>query len=159
VVFVTAYEEHAVRAFEVEAVDDLLKPFDDQRFQQALSRAKERLWLHRAALATQLAAGQTPSRPPQPAQMLALRDGTRATFLRLDEIDWIEAQDNYVEIHAGAETWLHRETLRELEGGSMRGASCASIDPPSCSSTASASFAPCPGETVRWCCASAPSCA
>jgi two-component system LytT family response regulator len=48
--------------------------------------------------------------------MLALRDGTRATFLRLDEIGWIEAQDNYVEIHAGAETWLHRETLRELEG-------------------------------------------
>jgi two-component system LytT family response regulator len=116
VVFVTAYDEHAVRAFEVEAVDYLLKPFDDQRFQQALSRAKERLWLHRAALATQLAAGQTPARPPQPAQMLALRDGTRSTFLRLDEIDWIEAQDNYVEIHAGAETWLHRETLRELEG-------------------------------------------
>ncbi|HEY2031322.1 MAG TPA: LytTR family DNA-binding domain-containing protein [Myxococcales bacterium] len=98
VVFVTASEEHAVRAFDVAAVDYLLKPFDDHRFQLAVSRARDRL---------QLGADVPDGR-------LALRDGARATFLRLDEIDWIEAQDYYVEVHAGAQTWLHRETLQDL---------------------------------------------
>ncbi|HEX4383714.1 MAG TPA: LytTR family DNA-binding domain-containing protein [Myxococcales bacterium] len=113
-VFVTAYEAHAVHAFEVEAVDYLLKPFDDQRFHLAVSRAKERLRFLRAnALAQQLT--QAYSSAPHPEQTLALRDGARATFLRLDEIDWIEAQDYYVEIHAGKATYLHREPMRDFE--------------------------------------------
>jgi len=117
VVFVTAYDQHAVRAFEVEAVDYLLKPFDDQRFAQALARALERLRLHGAQkLARQLADTLSPGgQPAHDARTLTLRDGARTTFLREDEIDWIEAQDYYVEIHAGGAAHLHRETLRELE--------------------------------------------
>jgi two-component system, LytTR family, response regulator len=117
VVFVTAYDQHAVRAFEVEAVDYLLKPFDDQRFAQALARALERLRLHGAQkLARKLADTLAPSgQPPPDARTLTLRDGARTTFLREEEIDWIEAQDYYVEIHAGGAAHLHRETLRDLE--------------------------------------------
>jgi two-component system LytT family response regulator len=117
VVFVTASEQHAVRAFEVEAVDYLLKPFDDHRFAQALARAMERLRVHGAQkLARQLADSLAPGQPQQEARTLTLRDGARATFLREDEIDWIEAQDYCVEIHAGGAAHLHRESLRELEG-------------------------------------------
>ncbi|HET9753736.1 MAG TPA: LytTR family DNA-binding domain-containing protein [Myxococcales bacterium] len=114
VVFVTAYDHHAVRAFEVQAVDYLLKPFDDQRFAQALERAKERLRQGKAqALAEQLARTLAPEAPA--ARTLTLKDGARAVFLREDEIDWVEAQDYYVEIHAGSATHLHRETLHDME--------------------------------------------
>jgi len=117
VVFVTAYERHAVRAFDVEAVDYLLKPFDDQRFAQALARAKEHVRQGRAkSLAQQLAAVLAPpARTPAPPRTLLLKDGARSMFLREDEIDWIEAQDYYVEIHAGSTAHLHREPLRDLE--------------------------------------------
>src|SRR5438270_1432085 len=102
VIFVTAYDHHAVRAFDVAAVDYLLKPFDDQRFAQALARAADRLRVQGAQkLARQLADSLAPEAAPLPsARTLTLRDGARATFLREDEIDWIEAQDYYVEIHA-----------------------------------------------------------
>jgi two-component system LytT family response regulator len=115
VVFVTAHDQHAVRAFEVQAVDYLLKPFDDERFAQALERARQRLRQGKAqALAEQLA--QTFARVPDAApRTLTLKDGARAVFLREDEIDWIEAQDYYVEIHAGSAAHLHRETLQDLE--------------------------------------------
>ena len=111
VVFVTAYEQHAVRAFDVEAVDYLLKPFDDQRFAQALARAKAHVRQCRAkSLAQQLAAALAPpARAPAPPRTLLLKDGARSTFLREDEIDWIE------EIHAGSTAHLHREPLRDLE--------------------------------------------
>jgi len=117
VVFVTAYDQHAVRAFEVEAVDYLLKPFDDQRFSQALARAKDRIRQGRArSLAEQLAKTLAPgAAPPASARTLLLKDGARAVFLREDEIDWIEAQDYYVEIHARGVAHLHREPLRDLE--------------------------------------------
>ena len=117
VVFVTAYDQHAVRAFDVEAVDYLLKPFDDQRFAQALGRAKDRVRQSRAkSLAEQLAATLAPgARPAGPPRTLLLKDGARTMFLREDEIDWIEAQDYYVEIHAGGAAHLHREPLRDLE--------------------------------------------
>ena len=117
VVFVTAFDQHAVRAFDVEAVDYLLKPFDDQRFTQALGRAKERIRQDRArTLAEQLAATLAPgSRPAAAPRTLLLKDGARSMFLREDEIDWIEAQDYYVEVHAGGVAHLHREPLRDLE--------------------------------------------
>jgi two-component system LytT family response regulator len=115
VVFVTAYDQHAVRAFEVEAVDYLLKPFDDERFAQALSRAKERIRQGRAkSLAQELAKTLAPA-PPASARTLLLKDGARSVFLREDEIDWIEAQDYYVEVHAGGVAHLHREPLRDLQ--------------------------------------------
>jgi two-component system, LytTR family, response regulator len=116
VVFVTAYDQHAVKAFDVEAVDYLLKPFDDQRFAQALARAKERVRQGRAkSLAQELAATLAPSPPAAPPRVLLLKDGARSMFLREDEIDWIEAQDYYVEIHAAGTAHLHREPLRDLE--------------------------------------------
>src|SRR4051812_18131737 len=104
VVFVTAYDQHAVRAFDVEAVDYLLKPFDDQRFTQALARAKDRVRQERAkSLAQELAETLAPgARGADAPRTLLLKDGARSMFLREDEIDWIEAQDYYVEIHAGA---------------------------------------------------------
>lgn len=115
VVFVTAYDQHAVRAFDVEAVDYLLKPFDDQRFAQALARGKERVRQERAkSLAQQLARTLAPS-AAAPGRTLTLRDGARSLFLPEEEIDWIEAQDYYVEIHAGGVAHLHREPLRDLE--------------------------------------------
>jgi two-component system LytT family response regulator len=103
VIIVTAYDRHAVRAFEVEAVDYLLKPFDDRRFAQALARAMERLHAPK------------PRASAPPARTLTLQDGARATFLREDEIDWIEAQDYCVEIHAAGVSHLHREPLSKLE--------------------------------------------
>jgi two-component system LytT family response regulator len=117
VVFVTAFDHHALRAFEVDAIDYLLKPFDDARFAQALLRGKERVRQHRAQrLAAQLAETLAPGAPQAArARTLTLRDGVRTTVLPEDEIDWIEAQDYYVEIHAGGVSHLHRETLRELE--------------------------------------------
>ncbi len=117
VVFVTAYDQHAVRAFEVEAVDYLLKPFDDQRFAQALARAKERIRQERAKpLAEELARTLAPpSAPAASPRTLLLKDGARSVHRREAEIDWIEAQDYYVEIHAGGTAHLHREPLRDLE--------------------------------------------
>jgi two-component system, LytTR family, response regulator len=115
VVFVTAYDQHAVHAFDVEAVDYLLKPFDDQRFAQALARAKERVRQDRAkSLAEQIALSPA-IRVPGPTRTLLLKDGARSMFLREDEIDWIEAQDYYVEVHAAGTAHLHREPLRDLE--------------------------------------------
>jgi two-component system LytT family response regulator len=117
VVFVTAYDRHAVHAFDVEAVDYLLKPFDDQRFALALARAKERARQHRTkTLAQALAPTLAPSvRVIGAPRTVLVKDGARSMFLREDEIDWIEAQDYYVEIHAAGAAHLHREPLRDLE--------------------------------------------
>lgn len=125
VVFVTAYDRYALRAFEVHALDYLLKPFDDDRFFEALRRAKSHLQLAkveelRRELMSLLAdvegprpAVVAPASPP--TERLAIKDGSRVVFLRADEIDWIEAADYYVQIHAGPKSYLHRETMQSLE--------------------------------------------
>jgi two-component system LytT family response regulator len=100
VVFVTAYDAYALRAFETGALDYLLKPFDAARFGRALRRAKERL---PAKLA-----------PAQP-QVLAVKNGGGVTFVKLSEIVWIEAADYYVRLHTAAATHLLRRTMSELE--------------------------------------------
>jgi two-component system LytT family response regulator len=109
VLFVTAYEEHALRAFEVQAVDYLLKPFSEARFAQAMERAKERarsqvedervLRLLRALRRT---------------ERIVVRDGGRVAFVPVDELDWARAAGNYVELHARGATHLLRETLTAL---------------------------------------------
>lgn len=123
VIFVTAYDRYALQAFEVHALDYLLKPFDDERFADAVRRAKSHLQLARAwdlrqQLLSLLADVQTPQPAPEKSSdsdRLAIKDGPRVVFLRFDEIDWIEAADYYVQIHAGGKSYLHRETMMSLE--------------------------------------------
>jgi two-component system LytT family response regulator len=127
VVFVTAYDEYAVRAFDVHALDYLVKPVSEERLALALERARSR---HRLQSMTQLAEqiraaqGELPAATaataaPAPAaatrQQLAIRDGQRVVFVSVDEIDWIEAASYYVEIHTGGRAYLHRETMQHLE--------------------------------------------
>ena len=116
VVFVTAYDRYALKAFEVHAVDYLLKPFDDERFLDALRRAKQRLREERAgelesrllSLLEQKRGGVRPAR-------LAIREVGRVVFLPIEEIDWIESADYYVQLHVGTKSYLHRETMQSLE--------------------------------------------
>lgn len=128
VVFVTAYDEHALRAFELHAVDYLLKPFDDERFTTALHRAKARIERgHLAGLSRQLlsllrdaqaAPEQPPARladaAPPATDRLAIRSGDRIAIVKVEDIDWIEGAGVYAKLHVGAKTHLLRETLTNL---------------------------------------------
>jgi two-component system LytT family response regulator len=117
VIFVTAYDQYAVRAFDVHAVDYLLKPFDSERFVTALSRAKEHisgqrngeLDQHILALLDELKAES------KYLERLIVKNGGRVSFLDVDDIDWIEAEGNYVSIHIGKKAHLLRETFSHLE--------------------------------------------
>lgn len=117
VIFTTAYDEYAVRAFEVHAVDYLLKPFDEERFRTALERARQRIREgRREDDEARLARWIDTARPgPAHLQRILVRRGDTAVLLRVDEIDWIEAADNYVRIHAGGEAHLVRGTLTGYE--------------------------------------------
>jgi two-component system LytT family response regulator len=98
-VFVTAYDQYALQAFEAGALDYLLKPFDDARFALALKRAKQRI------------AQGRPSR----VERLAIKNAGEMVFLKVAEIDWIEAADYYVCLHVGARTHLLRRSMAEVE--------------------------------------------
>jgi len=102
VIFVTAYDEYAIRAFEAGALDYLLKPFDDARFGRALNRAKDRL------------AHSVPQRP-RPVERLVVKSRGRVLFLDVSEVDWIEAASYYACLHVGSDTHILRRTLSELE--------------------------------------------
>ena len=114
VIFATAFDRHALRAFEVHAIDYLLKPFDRARFAAALDRARVELARGEAAAPRLLAMlkGLSAHRPG--ARRLVVRDGGRVFFLPVDEVDWIEAAGNYVRLHAGAVQHLVRETMKSL---------------------------------------------
>jgi two-component system LytT family response regulator len=118
VVFVTAYDEYALRAFEVHAIDYLLKPFGRDRFQQTLQHAREHLERRRAGdLGRRLLALVQDLKPePQKLDRLVVKSGGRVFFLRTDDIDWIEAAGNYVRLHLGEESHLFRETMNNMEG-------------------------------------------
>ena len=117
VVFVTAYDRYALQAFEVHAVDYLLKPFDRERFCSALNHAKshieryatENLKEQLQALLEDRHVGR------KPLERLVVKSAGRIFFLGVAEIDWIEAADNYVELHAGKRSHLVRQTLNHLE--------------------------------------------
>ena len=117
VIFVTAYDQHALRAFQVRALDYLLKPFDRERFQEALQRA--RLHIQRdetGDLGRRLMALVKDLRRDQPkTDRLVVKSGGRLFFLRTDEIDWIEASGNYVRLHVGPTSHLLRETMNSIE--------------------------------------------
>lgn len=118
VVFVTAYDEYALRAFEVHALDYLLKPFGKDRFQETLKHAREHLERRRAGdLGRRLLALVHDLKPEQQRfDRLVVKSGGRVFFLRTDEIDWIEAAGNYVRLHLGEESHLFRETMNGMEG-------------------------------------------
>jgi two-component system LytT family response regulator len=118
VVFVTAYDEYALRAFEVHALDYLLKPFGKDRFQETLKHAREALDRRRAGdLGRRLLALVHDIKPGQQERLdrLVVKSGGRVFFLRTDEIDWIEAAGNYVRLHLGEEAHLFRETMNHME--------------------------------------------
>ncbi len=117
VIFVTAHDQFALKAFEVHAVDYLLKPFDRDRFQTALRRALDKLKRDEPrALHQQLSALLADLKgEPKHLERLAIKSVGRVVFLKIDEVDWIEAADNYVELHVGTESHLHRETMSSLE--------------------------------------------
>jgi two-component system, LytTR family, response regulator len=102
VIFVTAYDVYALRAFEAGALDYLLKPFDDARFHRALARAKEK---HARYASTQRRA----------ISRIAVKSRNQTLFIDVADIDWIEAASYYACIHVGADTHILRRTLQELE--------------------------------------------
>jgi len=102
IIFVTAYDEYALRAFEAGALDYLLKPFDDARFGRALSRAKEKL------------AHYLPPQPRAP-ERLVVRSRGQVLFVSVADIDWIEAAGYYACLHVGSDTHILRRSLSELE--------------------------------------------
>lgn len=114
-VFVTAYDEYAVRAFEVQAIDYLLKPFGRQRFQSALARARKQLERDRQGeLAERLTELLKAGRSDRGNERLLVKTGGRVSFVDIDSIDWVEAEGNYVRIHAGPQVHLLRETMNSL---------------------------------------------
>jgi len=117
VIFVTAHDQFALQAFEVHALDYLLKPFDRERFHRALDRARGRLGAGQDADVTQRI-GQLLAElkgEPMARDRLAVKTGGRVILLRIADIDWIEAADNYVSLHVGSDAHLHRETMSALE--------------------------------------------
>jgi two-component system LytT family response regulator len=118
VVFATAHDEFAVRAFEVHAVDYLLKPYGIERLQEAVSRARARLAA--TASAAPPKALQEEARKARALERILIRDGAQVHVLPLGQIDYMEAQDDYIAFHAGGRTHLKEQTLADLE---------ASLDP------------------------------
>jgi len=114
VVFATAYDQYALRAFEVHAVDYLLKPFGAERFEAALERAKQRLGEKMPAPADLAAAAREPGRY---LDRVVVRDGTRVTIIPVAKLDYAEAQDDYVAIASQGRKHLKQHTIASLEAG------------------------------------------
>ncbi|MFM7102276.1 MAG: LytR/AlgR family response regulator transcription factor [Verrucomicrobiota bacterium] len=117
VIFTTAFDQYAVRAFEVHAVDYLLKPIDRERLHQAVERAACRLQSGGDdPLQTRLQAMLEEIRPARAPDRLAIKSSGRVVFVQVADIDWVGSADNYVEIHAGGRAHLLRETMNRLAG-------------------------------------------
>jgi two-component system, LytTR family, response regulator len=100
-VFVTAYDQYALRAFDAGALDYLLKPFDNARFERTVARAKQKIARDKME--------------PQRPQFLTVKSAAQVTFIKLPEIDWIEAADYYAALHVGEKVHLLRRSISELE--------------------------------------------
>jgi two-component system LytT family response regulator len=125
IIFTSAFDEYALRAFEVHAFDYLLKPFDRRRFRESLQRAKNQLSREFTRELTRESSDSPDARlvallehfanGRKMPDRVAVRNNGRVVFLKVDEIDWIEASDNYVCLHCGKETHVLRETMAQLE--------------------------------------------
>lgn len=118
IIFVTAYNQYALKAFEFYALDYLLKPFDRQRLTKAVDRAKTQIRKERG---TQLNEGilellRELKEKPKHLSRIAIRTDGRVFFVKAEEIDWIGAEGNYVSLHMGKESYLLRETITNMEG-------------------------------------------
>lgn len=110
IVFVTAFDEHAVKAFELDAVDYLLKPYDLDRFARTVQRVRERLNAHESgATAVAIGRAQAPS-----CERLLVPDGERLQLIDAASIEWLQADDNYVHVHTPSRSYMLRRTLRDL---------------------------------------------
>jgi two-component system, LytTR family, response regulator len=109
-VFVTAYDQYALRAFEAGALDYLLKPFDNARFERALNRAKERI--------------EQRKETPRKIERLAIKNAGQVLFQKISEIDWIEAADYYVCLHVGTKTHLLRRSMSDVDHELEQAAFC-----------------------------------
>ena len=116
VIFVTAHDRYAVRAFEVNAIDYLLKPVTASRFAEAMIRAKASLAARDGAAAQLAALLRTVASPTQYVTRLAARDAGQTTLIDVDDVEWIRAAENYVELHAGRSTHLVHVPLTTLCG-------------------------------------------
>jgi two-component system LytT family response regulator len=123
IIFVTAFDQYAIRAFEVHALDYLLKPFDDARFEKALRQAKtqieqreiNQLSKRLVRLLEDRDALPGKARPHGFLSRMMIKTASRVFFLKVDEIDWIEAADYYVKLHVGRKSHLLRETMSDME--------------------------------------------
>lgn len=116
IIFVTAFDEFALRAFEVSAVDYLLKPIDPTRFDQALGRARMRLGATVQDASLQLEQLMQLWRARQHlAIRFVVRDGGTISFVKVQDVDWIDAAGNYVRLHAGGRAYLVRDTMKAVE--------------------------------------------
>jgi two-component system LytT family response regulator len=117
IVFVTAYDQYALQAFEVHALDYLLKPFNRERFHRAVGRAKEQIDGRRRGeldeRLTSLISSITPEK--KYLERLVVKSVGRVFFLKTSEIDWIEASGNYLKLHVGRDSHLIRETMNSIE--------------------------------------------
>jgi two-component system LytT family response regulator len=111
VIFVTAYDQYAMRAFDAHAVDYLLKPFSRERFERALERAKTRLGQHTPA-AELSGVARAPERQPR---RIVVKDGTRVHVIPLEKLDYVEAQGDYVSLHSGGRGYLKQQPISALE--------------------------------------------
>ena len=117
VVFITAYDQYALRAFEVHAVDYLLKPYSAERFQEAIDRARERLRAKGAAPSVPIEEIVRDARPKiGHTERVLIRDGAHVHVLPVDKIDYVEAQDDYVAFRSEGKQYLKDQTLASVEG-------------------------------------------
>ncbi|HLJ89190.1 MAG TPA: LytTR family DNA-binding domain-containing protein [Candidatus Angelobacter sp.] len=123
IVFVTAYDQYALRAFETGALDYLLKPFDNARFDRALSRAKEKILQSRSA-AGNTGVRKAGKQAKEATERFVIKSTGQVLFIKASEVDWIEAADYYVCLHTGSKTHLLRRSLSELEQELDQGIFC-----------------------------------
>jgi len=116
VIFATAHAEHAVHAFDVAAVDYLLKPFDDERFERSIQRAKDAIRTRRLMLlAQEIVTRNGAAAVVEDSQRITVHEGRRVSWVNIADVDWIEAADYYSQLHAHGHRHLVREPLQKLE--------------------------------------------